>query len=315
MDFTRTFWAATAAYIAIAILSTCLVLTGHLSALVYTIIVVASMVLFAVPFAVSSADARAEFGEGSLRITAPFVKVDIPYSGIVSVELSRGFDRGRRIYGYEGSRRVSGQFANGALGHYILAADTSVRGMIVVRHGGRPVAFNLGDERSTEEAYERLRGLAFAPGGTFVGEAPAARSRRPALWAGALVATSLVIAVIIVVAVMGSGYVSASLEDGTLSVDASFVDEDIAVEDISAVELRYGMEYGLRTGGLGSSGYLSGSFTNDEFGRYTLAVHRDVDAAIVVHHTGGVLVFNLGTGEETSAMYAELSAAIGTANA
>lgn len=105
---------------------------------------------------------------------------------------------------------------------------------------------------------------------------------------------------------IGSGSVSASLEHDALQVNAPFVDEHIAYGDIRSVELRQTFDDGRRVGGFGGSEVSSGNFLNDELGRYTLARYNAVESCIVVHHTGGVLVFNLDSSDTTERMYGDL---------
>lgn len=117
-----------------------------------------------------------------------------------------------------------------------------------------------------------------------------------------------VIAVILVAVFLltGSGSVSASLEDDALQVSAPFVDERVPYADVTSVELRDSFDNGRRVGGFGGTEISSGNFQNDEFGRYTLARYNDVQSCIIVRHAGGVLVFNLDTGEATSRVYEDL---------
>jgi hypothetical protein len=124
-----------------------------------------------------------------------------------------------------------------------------------------------------------------------------------------IVLAALGVTAIILVSVfllIGSGSVSASLENDGLQVSAPFVDERIAYGDVTSVELRHGFDDGRRVGGFGGSEVSSGNFMNDEFGRYTLARYNDVESCIVVHHSGGVLAFNLDTDDGTARMYEDL---------
>ncbi len=107
--------------------------------------------------------------------------------------------------------------------------------------------------------------------------------------------------------VLGSGSVSANLDDKGLGVSAPFVDEEISYQDIDSVELRNDVDYGSRRAGYAGKNLLSGNFRNDEFGNYKLAVHRSTDECIVVHHDGGILVFNLESSDDTKRFYDDLS--------
>lgn len=120
----------------------------------------------------------------------------------------------------------------------------------------------------------------------------------------ALVALAATAAILIAVfALIGPGEVNASLEEDRLAVTAPFVDREVLLDDVSSAELREGFDAGRRVGGYEGSEVHSGAFRNDELGRYELAAYKAVEAHIVVHHSGGVLVFNLGTEEGTRAMF------------
>ena len=116
----------------------------------------------------------------------------------------------------------------------------------------------------------------------------------------------LIVILIAVFALIGSGSVDASLEPDGLRVKASLVDESIAYDDIISVELRDHIENGRRGGGFGGMEVSSGNFVNDELGDYVLARYNSVASCIVVHHSDGVLVFNLSTAEGTNQLYEDL---------
>lgn len=105
---------------------------------------------------------------------------------------------------------------------------------------------------------------------------------------------------------IGSGSVNATLTDDILKVEAPMVGESIQVDDISNVEWRDSFDNGRRVGGFGGTDISSGNFQNDEFGRYTLASYNSVPGHIVVHYSGGVLVFNLDSEEKTVQMFNDL---------
>ena len=128
------------------------------------------------------------------------------------------------------------------------------------------------------------------------------RSRKIAI--ASLAVTAIIL--IAVFAFIGSGKVSASLDPDGLQVSAPFVNEKVPYEDITSVELRASFDDGRRVGGFGGTEVSSGNFQNSELGRYVLARYNSVPNCIVVHHAGGVLVFNLDTVDDTTSMYHEL---------
>lgn len=140
------------------------------------------------------------------------------------------------------------------------------------------------------------------PSNVVVTPADRKRTRKIALAAVGVIAFILVSVFLLI----GSGSVSASLEDDGLQVSAPFVDEHVAYGEISSVELRHGFDDGRRVGGFGGTDISSGNFVNDELGRYVLARYNAVGDCIVVHHSGGVLVFNLDSSDATAQMFEDL---------
>ncbi len=117
-----------------------------------------------------------------------------------------------------------------------------------------------------------------------------------------------VVIVIILLLVAPAGSVTASLEEEDLKVEAPMVNDLILYEDIASIELRDDLDTGRRVGGFGGENVRSGNFQNEEFGRYVLASYNAVPLHIVVHHSGGVLAFNLETEESTRQMFDQLQA-------
>lgn len=105
---------------------------------------------------------------------------------------------------------------------------------------------------------------------------------------------------------LDSESVSAELNAGELRIEAPFVDESVPYQNIGEVEIRSGVDYGSRQSGYAGGNMLSGNYKNDEFGIYKLAIHRSTGECIVVHHSGGILVFNLDSSEETEQIYSDL---------
>ncbi|MCC8077688.1 MAG: hypothetical protein LUE95_02455 [Oscillospiraceae bacterium] len=89
-----------------------------------------------------------------------------------------------------------------------------------------------------------------------------------------------------------------ALSGDTITVEYTEM-EDIALEPISA------LEFGTLSAGEETRDCLSGTYTNEAFGEYQLHINRTEDATecIVVRHSGGVLVCNSTTDEETERFY------------
>lgn len=133
------------------------------------------------------------------------------------------------------------------------------------------------------------------------------RIRRYTMIAIPSIAGALFIAFVIVTFfLLGSGSVSADLDDGGLDVSAPFVNEHISYQDMDRVELRSDVDYGSRTSGYAGNDLLSGNYRNDEFGSYKLAIQKSTSNCIVVHHSDGILVFNLDSSDNTERYYNDL---------
>lgn len=123
-----------------------------------------------------------------------------------------------------------------------------------------------------------------------------------------VIAVSTIVLLSFTVLLTFSGSVNVSVGDTHLSVDSFMVDESIAYSDISDVEIIDGFQTGQRVMGFGGFTIQSGEFSNDLFGDYTLAKYTHVGKVVVVHHSGGVLVFNQDSDAATSAVYDLLTA-------
>lgn len=83
--------------------------------------------------------------------------------------------------------------------------------------------------------------------------------------------------------------------------------------DIESVEYHddfASFDRGTMQSGSDSSSCYSGTYVNDTFGEYQLHANMKVDCYIVIHYTGGILVFNNPTVEETEELYNNLYSAV-----
>ena len=316
-DSTR-FWATVLASTLIMVADAVLVVMSALPMWAFWLILAVAVVLLFVPM-LSFKGTQASVSDGRLRVKAPFVNVDIPLSSIQAVECRTEFDIGLRMYGYGGISSGSGDFTNREFGSYTFAGTRKVPLFIVVRHSGKKIlAFNVGSEAETMALYRELAGLSGKAGAVISPDesekaAKGHRAMRNFMVAFTLVAVAVVIAAVALA--MAGGHVDVSMDEDGVEVDATMMHEDIPYSDISHVELRDGLDYGVRVGGFGGSDISSGNFRNDEFGKYRLAVHNDVHSFIVVHRTDrSVVVFNLGSEQSTESFFEELSAMVGGAS-
>ena len=113
--------------------------------------------------------------------------------------------------------------------------------------------------------------------------------------------------VLIFVPILSFKGAQASVSDGRLRVKAPFVDLDIPLSSIQAVECRRGFDIGFRVYGYGGISSGSGDFTNDEFGAYTFAGSKKIPVFVVVRHSGRrILAFNVRDETETVSVYRAL---------
>ena len=312
-------WAGMAAGMALVFVDVILAVAVGLPMLWFWIVLAVGLVITFLPFLTLKGD-WVRLTEDHIEIRAPMASLDIPYSSITAVDCVEDFQIGLRVMGYGGLRRGSGDFTNKTLGSYTLAGDTRIRNMVVVRYSvkgrERYAAFNLVDEVTTLSAYQSIK-VASEAGSLTVDPSQrerAERSHRSRVRAlAAVLCVALVLVVVVVAISMTAGHVDVSADEDSVIIDATMVHEDIPYGSITSVELREGMDFGTRVGGLGNSNYLTGNFSNDEFGRYQLAVHRDVDPCVVIHWSGGVTVVNCGDADSTQDLYSAISAHVGTA--
>ena len=319
MDDSTKFWVTALASTLIMVVDAVLVVMSALPMWAFWLILAVAVIMLFVPI-LSFKGTQASVSDGRLRVKAPFVDVDVPLSSIQAVECRTEFDMGLRMYGYGGISSGSGDFTNREFGSYTFAGTKKVPLFIVVRHSGKRIlAFNVGSEAETMALYRELAGLSGKVGAVISPDesekaAKGHRTMRNFMVAFIIMAVAIVIAVVALT--MTGGHVDVSMDEDGLEVDATMMHEDIPYSDISHIELRDDLDYGVRVGGFGGSDISSGNFRNDEFGSYRLAVHNDVHSFIVVHRTdGSVVVFNLENEEFTESFFEELSDRMGYAGA
>lgn len=311
MNDSTKFWCTVLASTLIMVVDAVLVVMSALPMWAFWLILAVAIIILFIPM-LSFKGTQASVSDGRLRVKAPFVDVDIPLSSIQAVECRTEFDMGLRMYGYGGISSGSGDFTNREFGSYTFAGTKKIPLFIVVRHDGKRIlAFNVGSEAETMALYRELASLSGKVGAVISPDesekaARGHRTMRNFMVAFIVVAVAIVIAAVALT--MAGGHVEVSMDEDGLEVDATMMHEDIQYSDISHIELRDDLDYGVRVGGFGGSDISSGNFRNDEFGSYRLAVHNDVHSFIVVHRTdGSVVVFNLENEESTESFFEKLS--------
>ncbi len=278
----------------------------------FGIMIVGLIILF-IPFMTVKGDWVIVDSEG-IHIDAPMIKLDLPLSKITGVDCIRGFKPGYKLFGYGGLKRGSGDYNNELLGDYRFAGNTAIPIMIIVTYSDgkeRYLAFNSKDEETTRAIYMTLQECVSGNGTGILSierQKAARKSNQSTKRAFTIIMGVILASVALIVAVsMTSGHVDVTMDDDSLEIDASMMKEDIQYSDIQYVELREDMNYGSRIAGLGSMKVLSGNFSNDEFGKYRLAVYRDNPLSIVIHTTDMTCVFNLESKTETMDIFNKLN--------
>ena len=311
MNDSTKFWCTVLASTLIMVVDAVLVVMSALPMWLFWLILAVAIVLLFIPM-LSFKGTQASVSDGRLRVKAPFVDVDVPLSSIQAVECRTEFDMGLRMYGYGGISSGSGDFTNREFGSYTFAGTKKIHLFIVVRHSGKRIlAFNVGSETETMALYRELAGISGKAGAVISpdeSEKAAKDHRTMRNFMVALIIVTVAIVIAVVALTMTGGHVDVSMDEDGVEVDATMMHEDIPHSDISHIELRDDLDYGVRVGGFGGSDISSGNFRNDEFGSYRLAVHNEVHSFIVLHRTdGSVVVFNLDSRGSTESFFVELS--------
>lgn len=286
-----------------------------LSTTTFLVLIAASIIVTTVPLFVphhTSVDIDAD----GIHVRAPFVDMRIPFTGIVSLSHCTGIgSAGIRTMGLQTFRKSYGSFSNKVFGPHTAAYDTGIPFFIVIRTTKQTLVMNTGDERETRDLYGLISsnvGAGVVMDRLHPDPVAAGKDRRVRNIAIAVSAVLLAVCLAVVGWAMTVGDVDVEVSDGQLRVDATMMRDRVPLSEITHVELRDDVDYGTRTMGVGNGRVLTGTFNNDEFGKYRLAVYRDTDLCIVVHHLPGTLVFNLADDAETSAFHAELLDSLGT---
>jgi len=271
--------------------------------------IVAFVLIFSLVFI--SFTPKVKIEDSILCVKAPFVDLKIPLSSITAAELRPIFNPGTRTAGMSTFRGWSGDFCNTEFANYKLAASSELALYIVIRYGADKVAvFNTSDSDRTRAVYEQISrvcsGSSVATSFTREDTEQKNRSRR-----NTLIAFLVVLFVTICVAAVGImffvGHADASLDDDSVTIDATMLHRDILYTDISSADLRDNMDYGTRISGFSSNLVDTGTFNSVEFGNYTLSLNKDTSKCIVLHlNSAEVVAFNVKGNDATSDFYADL---------
>ncbi|MEA5026603.1 MAG: PH domain-containing protein [Erysipelotrichaceae bacterium] len=116
----------------------------------------------------------------------------------------------------------------------------------------------------------------------------------------------LIVTVVVLVAVFVLNFVGSiksTLTDDALVVDGVFAQTSVEYKDITAVKLVDDISYGSRVG-VSTFKLNSGTYTNTEYGTYTLYAYKNIGKHIVVYYgESAIMVFNCATAQETTDFY------------
>lgn len=265
---------------------------------------------------VGAGGTEARVADGMLMVKAPMVDLRIPLSTITSIECRHDFKPGLRIFGYGGLRRGSGDFTNAEFSSYTYAGDSRIHRFIVIGYGrGKIAAFNFRDEASTESLYRQIAAESGAKS-VMVSDSSDSKKRysRTVKLVTGIVAGTIVLIIALIAILLSAGHIDVSMDDDSITIDATMMKEDILYSEISSIELREDFDAGTRIGGYGTHDISSGKFRNSEFGKYRLAMHNDVDTVIVIHLEDRVVVFNMESISETESTFHELDLRVESTN-
>ena len=114
-----------------------------------------------------------------------------------------------------------------------------------------------------------------------------------------------------VAVLMFTGNIELTYHETDFQIVASYADDlTVKYDEIDSIEYRDRFDAGSRYMGFGSVRLSTGTFQNDEFGRYTLYAYTGGEGAVVLKRDGKILVIVGKTAEDTQAIYDTLSAKI-----
>lgn len=134
------------------------------------------------------------------------------------------------------------------------------------------------------------------------------KSDKVAKWITAIFVPLVLVGVTIV---MFTGDISVTFQETDFRITASYAEDlTIRYEDVDSVEYRESFSVGFREIGFASARLSTGTFKNEEFGRYTLYAYAQGEGAVVLKKGDDVLVFVGKTLEETKAIYDSVAAKV-----
>lgn len=111
-----------------------------------------------------------------------------------------------------------------------------------------------------------------------------------------------------------SGFVTAEVDEAHLGVCGTYGDTVfVELSTITDVRIVDSFDFGTCVEGKEVGGTVSGIYSCDAYGQYSVHAYTNVPAYIIVTHPEGVLVFNCSSESLTESMYTKLTEAIAKA--
>ncbi|MEE1139121.1 MAG: SdpI family protein [Acutalibacteraceae bacterium] len=137
--------------------------------------------------------------------------------------------------------------------------------------------------------------------------------QKTAPWGGyskkAIVISAIVVSLILIFSfvLMSTGDVEIVCGNTAVEINADYwSDISVKYEDIDSVVLRDNVKSGMKTNGFNSAKLLLGTFTNDEFGKYTRYTYVKSKLCIVIEDDGNILVLGGENDDKTREIYNDI---------
>lgn len=107
-----------------------------------------------------------------------------------------------------------------------------------------------------------------------------------------------------------TGVITVAIDDRHLGVDGTHGDAVfVELDAISDIQFAETFDFGTCVDGETTRNTVSGTYSCDAYGEYTVHAYID-ESCIIVHSPDGILVFNCGSTSQTEKMYDQLTAAM-----
>ena len=137
--------------------------------------------------------------------------------------------------------------------------------------------------------------------------------QKTAPWGGyskkAIVISAIVVSLILIFSfvLMSTGDVEIVCGNTAVEINADYwSDISVKYEDIDSIVLRDNVKSGMKTNGFNSAKLLLGTFTNDEFGKYTRYTYVKSKLCIVIEDDGNILVLGGKNDDKTREIYNDI---------